>query len=229
MLFASLLATMSTGLLAGDAVILLHGLARRAASMEDLELALQAQHAVVRNLSYPSRHAPIEVLANQHLSPVVDELRRAGHQRIHFVTHSLGGIVVRQYLRENPQLTGSRMVMLGPPNRGSELVDHLQRLPLFGWINGPAGYQLGTDANSLPLALGSAPIEIGVIAGTRSYNPLYSVMIPGPDDGKVSVESARLEGMSDFLVLPVNHTFMMGDKQVIRQSLHFLSVGRFDR
>src|ERR1035437_545512 len=99
--------------------------------------------------------------------------------------------------------------MLAPPNQGSEVVDKLGRLSLFRWINGPAGQQLGTSGNSLPNQLPVPPVEVGVIAGTRSINWFLSALIPGPDDGKVSVERTKLAGMADFAAVDTTHTFIM--------------------
>lgn len=214
---------------AQDTVILLHGLARSSKPMQKLAEAARADGYAVINLDYPSTSATVESLAASHLAPAVEAAIAAGATRIHFITHSMGGIVVRQYLatQSPPQL--GRVVMLGPPSRGSELVDRLGSYAPFAWVNGPAGGQLGTGPESLPNRLGPARYPVGVIAGTLSYNPIYSALIDGADDGKVGVERTRLEGMSDFLVMEVNHTFMMRNERVIRQSLHFLREGRFDR
>ena len=122
-----------------------------------------------------------------------------------------------------------RVVMLSPPNNGSEVVDLLDDYGLFRTGLGPAALELSTDESGMPNRLGPVDFELGVITGNRSINPLFSWWIPGEDDGQVSVEGARVTGMTDFLVLPATHTFIMNDSQAIEQTLFFLERGRFDR
>lgn len=212
---------------ASECVILLHGLARTSKSMAPLGKRLQALNYTVVNVDYPSRNFPIAVLAEKAIPPALEECRQHSSTRIHFVTHSLGGILVRQYLGQHtiPELT--RVVMLAPPNKGSQVVDKLKNIPLFGWLNGPAGKELGTDAGSLPNTLGNIDFELGVIAGTTSVNLLLSLYLPNPDDGKVSVESTKIDGMRDFISLPVSHPYIMKDEETITQIIHFLTQGKF--
>lgn len=209
-----------------ELVVLLHGLARTSASMEKMAEALRAAGYEVCNIDYPSREFAIEELAAQKVLPEILKCRGQAERPVSFVTHSMGGIVVRA-LAKTPLRIG-RVVMLGPPNGGSEIVDRLGGLALFGWVNGPAGRQLGTGADQLPHRLGAAKFDVGVIAGKRTVNPVLSLLIPGQDDGKVSLASAKVEGMDDFLVVPVSHSFLMRDKVVIAQTLHFLQDGRFE-
>jgi triacylglycerol lipase len=210
-----------------ECVILLHGLMRTPRSMGKMEDSLAEAGYLVVNDGYPSRSAQIDVLAVAAIPPAIEKCRDQGAGRINFVTHSLGSILVRYYLSTVELAELGRVVMLGPPNHGSELVDSLRKIPGFSLVYGPAGQQLGTDDASVPLQLGAADYEVGIIIG-QTAGPL-SGLLPGEDDGTVTVASARLDGMTDFLVLDSGHTFVMNNNEVIRQTLLFLDDGRFDK
>jgi hypothetical protein len=183
----------------------------------------------VINIEYPSRKATIEKLSDATIDPVVAECVKKGATNINFVTHSLGGILVRDYLSRHSIPNLGRVVMLGPPNQGSEVVDKLGSFWLFKAINGPAGNELGTGPDSLPNRLGPANFCVGIIAGNRSINWINSLLIPGPDDGKVAVEKTKLAGMTDHIVMHSAHPIMMRNSAVIKQTIHFLKTGVFDR
>lgn len=208
-------------------VILLHGLARSDGSMNTLAQALDDAGYFTVNIDYPSTKQHIEALAQNAISKALAQCPE--HSTINFVTHSMGGILVRQYLKKNTIKNLGRVVMLGPPNKGSHVVDNLSKMPGFELINGPAGMQLGTTKISIPNTLGSANFELGVIAGTRSINPIFSLMLPTPNDGTVSVENTRLTGMNDHIELPVTHSFMMMNMNVISQVIYFLENGVFNK
>ena len=212
-----------------DCVVLLHGMGRTPLSMKRLEWSLRSCGYQVRNFAYPSTRQPVEQLAREHLAPVLRQIDLPSGGRIHFVTHSLGGIVLRQHLQENPLPNLGRVVMLGPPNQGSEVADRLKNNPFYKLSTGPGGQQLGTSSNDLPRRLRSIHFQLGVIAGDRSWNPLFSRWLPGPDDGKVSVASTQVEGMSDSMTMHASHTWLMWRRPVIEQVLAFLETGRFHR
>lgn len=213
---------------ASDCVILLHGLARTAASMADLAELLTAHGYHVANVDYPSREHPIEVLSGIAIAEGLDQCSRFDHDSVHFVTHSLGGILVRDYLARHTLPGLGRVVMLAPPNQGSQVVDKFGWIPGYEALNGPAGGQLGTDEHSVPRQLGAVSYPVGVVAGTRSINWVLSTVLPDPDDGKVSVEATKVAGMTDFVTLPVSHPFIMSDPDAMAQTVTFIANGRFD-
>lgn len=213
---------------AGDCVVLLHGLGRSPLSMLPLQVALEAAGYAVWNRGYASTSAPVETLAGV-VGEAVAECRQHAPARIHFVTHSMGGILVRAYFQGHVVPEAGRVVMLAPPNHGSEIVDAYRDRWWFRSATGPAGQQLGTGAGGLPSALPPLTLEVGVIAGRASSDPWFGALFPGEHDGKVSVASARLDGMKDFLLVDSGHTFMVSSPDVIRQVKAFLATGAFER
>ena len=214
--------------LAADCVVLLHGLARTAMSMKPMQRALIDEGFETANIGYASRDYTVEELAETVIPEGLAACRAKGSTgRIHFVTHSLGGILLRQYLSEHRIPDLGRTVMLGPPNQGSVAVDELRDVPGFEWLNGPAGLQLGKGEDSVPLKLGPATFELGVIAGNRTIDPITSSVLENPDDGRVSVEDTKVEGMDDFVVVEHSHAFMMRMRRPIELTIRFLNSGSF--
>ncbi len=189
--------------------------------------ALRRAGYTVLNVAYPSRTADVGTLSRRTLPPAFAHESLAACTRIHVVAHSMGGLLVRAHggRRLDPRI--GRVVMLGPPNQGSEVVDRLGHWRVFRWLNGPAGTELGTGPDSVPRALGPVNVELGVIAGDRSINWINSALIPGPDDGKVSIGATAVEGMAEHLVVHVAHPFLMRDRAVIQATIRFLATGSF--
>lgn len=224
-LFSLILCLWSTCAISGECVVLLHGMARSDNSMTKMEVELEKSGYSVVNFDYPSTQHNIEDIAKYYVPKAIAQCKP--DIKINFVTHSLGGIVLRKYLSENKLVHLGRVVMLGPPNKGSEVVDKLKNIPGFKFINGPAGLELGTGKDSVPNSLVGVSYPVGVIAGSSTINPILSQMLPNPDDGKVSVENTKLDGMTDHIVMPVSHPFLMRNNEVIQQVKYFLKKGKF--
>ena len=210
-----------------DIVVLLHGMYRSEVAMRPVERFFKDQDYQVVNLSYPSTEYDIETLVADYLKPAIDGIELTPGQKLHFVTHSMGGILVRYYLKQYPQEQLGRVVMIAPPNQGTELAD------LFGdsdWIDtrrGPAVDQLSSVQESWVKQLGPVEFELGVIAGNKNNNWLTKWVLPGADDGVVSVESTKVDNMKDFIEVPEKHYRLRADKVVLNQSAYFLKFGHF--
>ncbi len=209
-----------------ECVVLLHGMGRTSFSMNSMESFLKESGYQTVSHSYPSTKLTIEKISNNIIPEFVGECNIKS-RKVHFVTHSLGGIIARYYLQSNNLPEGSRVVMLSPPNKGSEIADKFRDSTWYGWLTGPPGQQLTTDSMSLPNNLGAISYEVGIITGRSTLEPWFSRLIPGEDDGKVSVESAKLEEMKDFLVVDHAHTFIMKSSEVKSQVLAFIKYGKF--
>ena len=214
-----------------DCVVLLHGLSRSENSMFLLQQVLEFHQFRVINHTYPSEDAPIGDLVHY----VGQAAAECGTDRLHFVTHSLGGILVRAWLAQGHPPNLGRVVMLAPPNHGSEIVDTLDENDLLRrvvtWFNGPATGQLGTDPDSVPNRLPPVDFDLGVIAGDVALNPLNPIgvaMFHGPNDGTVSVASTRVEGMADHITISAGHTLIMNSPIAMAEVLEFLHDGVFD-
>ncbi len=210
-----------------ECVVLLHGLNRSWRAMRTMAKALQEAGFSTVNVDYPSQAGTIEVIAPLAVDTGLSECRATGASRIHFVTHSIGGILIRYQNEHAPIPDLGRVVMLAPPNQGSEIVDKTRDWPGFEIFSGAAGAQLGTDDDSVPKQLGPVDFDLGVIAGTGTINIFTSALLPDPDDGKVSVASTRVDGMKDFLVVGNSHRYITRSEVVTRNAAAFLRTGAF--
>lgn len=209
----------------GDYVVLLHGIARSSSHMEDMEAYLQKAGYDVVNLDYPSTAHNLQALVDIIQKKLAARLTQ--DKPVHFVGYSMGALLVRAVIHKYRPLRLGRVVQLAPPNQGSEVADMLEENWLYEQVYGPAGRQLTTDRTAVSDILGTVDYELGVIAGNRTIDPVSSMIIPGDDDGKVSIASTRVEGMKAHIVVAATHTFFPGNKTVQRQTLHFLKHGVF--
>ncbi len=205
-------------------VVLLHGLGRGPLSLRYAQSRLAQAGFTPINIGYPSRREPLEALARY----VADRLPSDRSVPVHFLTHSLGGIVLRTLAKSHRPPNLGRAVMLGPPNQGSQLATGLRGLRLFQLIMGPAVRQIDRLPTSVPNRLGPVDFEVGVIAGRSRFDPLH-IFIAGESDGRVGLEETKVEGMADWMVVDRGHAILMLDARVLDQAIHFFEHGRFNR
>ena len=213
-----------------DGVVLLHGISRTARSLRKMQAAIEASGLATLNLGYASRRKTLEALAED-IHSDVERFTETIEGSVHFVCHSMGGLLARVYLvKHRPKRLG-RLVMLGTPNGGSEIADRLKNLKTYRAWFGPAGQQLVTRRDAATEAM-FAPIDcpVGIIAGNRSIYPIASaLLLPRPNDGRVSVENTKLDGMADHIVIGSSHPWLVRNTQAIEQTIAFLKEGRFTR
>lgn len=213
----------------GNWVILLHGMGRTHRSMKPMARYLQRAGFRTFCASYPATEYVIEALAATYIPKALENCGAENAAPIHFVTHSLGGLLVRSYLQSETLPHGSRIVMLAPPNQGTELVDKFRTWRIFKRLTGLAGQQLGTDPDSLPRQLRPISHEVGVIAGNRPIEPWFARMLPGPNDGRISLKRTRLTEMKDFLLVKTSHPLIMYNRTVMAVTARFLKYGTFSK
>lgn len=208
-----------------ETVVLLHGLGRSNSAMWLLAKRLENAGFRVERVGYSSlRQTPDEIVAE--VSRQIRDCCIDRAPRLHFVGHSLGGLVIRAYLQDNRVARLGRVVLIGTPNQGTPLVDRFEDHCLFDLL-GPTTGALGTDEASLPRRLTDPYYPVGVIAGVVD-RPVNEPLLPGPDDGLVSVESTRLDGMTDFVLVEAGHSALRYDREVANQVIAFLRRGKFD-
>jgi len=211
-----------------DGVVLLHGISRTARSFRKMQTALEGRGFAALNLDYASRRNALEALAED-IHPAIQRFTEGVDGSVHFVCHSMGGLLARVYIaRHRPERLG-RVVMLGTPNSGSEIADRLKNFGAYRAFFGPAGQQLGTQRDEAANAL-FPPIDypVGIIAGNRSVDPVAGTMLPKPHDGRVSVANTKLDGMVDHVVVAASHPWLVRKSVAIGQAIAFLRDGRFE-
>ena len=205
----------------GETVILLHGLWRSVWAMEPMARFLHEQGYQTINVPYPSFRKPIEEIVSL-VREAIDQ--HSGQQPIHFVTHSLGGIITRQLLADLPQEKVGRIVMLAPPHHGSEIIDWLADCPPLKMTLGPAGAKLGSDTLDAP-ALPSQ-FDSAVIMGRKSSLPFFRQFLEPENDGIVSVNRGKIPGLNEFHVTDTDHTFIATEPEIMQMTHEFLLNGK---
>lgn len=206
-----------------DRVVLLHGIIRKASSMTPVEEALKQQGYATLNLDYPSTTKCLEEIA-EIIHPAIAAFNASAEGNLHFVTHSMGGLVARVYLAGHRPGNLGRVVMLAPPNKGSEIADLLGSFWFYRKLFGPAGQQLSRRA---ACALPEPDYPVGVIAGSRSLYPLSSLLLPGGNDGRVSLEGTRIAPDAPWMSVPAPHPTIMRHAIVHAAVQSFLATGHF--
>jgi pimeloyl-ACP methyl ester carboxylesterase len=207
-----------------EIIVLLHGLGRNNTSMWLLASRLEEAGYYVQRVGYSSLHQnPDEILKD--ISSQINQCCQRHAQSVHFVGHSLGGLMIRAYLQDNKVNKLGRVVLLGTPNKGTEAVDHFSD----GWLIdllGPTARALGTGNESFPNSLQAPYYPVGIIAGERK-NKLIDPVIPGRDDGVVSIEATKIDAMTDFVIIETSHIMMRYDREVADQTIEFIKRGAF--
>lgn len=212
-----------------ELVVLLHGIRKKPRAMNKLARFLDELGYVICNLGYPSTSFSIEELAD-HVYQQLQETCPSPYQKIHFVSHSMGGIIIRILLSKYHFENLGRVVMIAPPHKGSEVADFLSNYKFYKKIFGPAGQQLGTGEKSFGEQLGPINYDLGIIAGDRTLDPWFSwFILPDKGDGKVTVESTKLEGMKDHMIIPASHFMISRKKETLWQVAYFLRHASFDK
>ncbi len=208
--------------MSGKAVVLVHGIIRSSKSFGPMAQALRDAGYQVFAFDYPSTHVEIEASAT-YLNRALSSLE--GIEEINFVVHSMGGLVVRASLAERDDPRFHRMVMLGVPNQGARLANLVKENVLYRVVYGPAGQQLAEDPAGFVARLPTPSFEFAIIAGGRGTLDGYNPLIPGDDDGTISVACTRLPGAADFATFPALHSFLMKNGDIIAAGERFLRTG----
>ncbi len=211
-----------------EAVIFIHGLGRTQWSLKRLELRLQRLGYTTYNQSYPSTKQTVDLSAESYIGTALETIDAKRFDKIHFVTHSLGGILVRYYLSNHQINNLGRILMLAPPNHGSEVADKFQDKWWYKMATGPSGQQL-TETSPLYKQLKPLKTDVGVIIGNRSSDPWFNFLFDGEHDGKVSVKSAKLKENHQFQIVNCGHTLLMENKNVSDMIVEFLRSGELKK
>ncbi|MEI6730726.1 MAG: alpha/beta fold hydrolase [Pseudomonadota bacterium] len=211
-----------------DGIIILHGIFRTERCMSGLAKFLQKSGFKVLNLGYPSTKYSLEELADI-IHKDIESFAVNVTGKLHFVGYSMGGLLIRAYLKKYRPSNLGRVVLIGTPNYGSEVADFVKNWALYKKLYGPAGQQLITDQSDFKHIFADTDFEVGIVAGNRPLDFISSRIIKAESDGKVSLKSATLEGAKDRVIIPCSHTFFPQNKKMWLQVVHFIGYGKFPK
>ena len=201
-------------------VITIHGLGRTSRCFNEAYKYFKGHRCI--GIDYPSILSTIHISAMKYVAPVLREQTRP----VNILTHSMGGILLRYYLKHYNLPQGSRVVMLAPPNKGSEVIDFMYKANIHH-LTGLSGPELSTSSKLLEDLGPIEDVETGIIAGNWTSLITGDCFFDRPNDGKVAVGSTKLEGMKDHIVMPYSHTNIMKKPDVLQQAHYFYIHGRF--
>ena len=207
-----------------EAIVLMHGLGRSNAAMWLLAHRLEHAGYQVKRVGYSSLdQTPAEIL--KEISKQINACCQNHNKRVHFVGHSLGGLMVRAYLQNYKVKNLGNVVLLGTPNQGTKAADYFKEKWYMNLL-GPTAKALGTDKDSFVKTLKPPYYPVGIIAGEYKSESNDEI-IPGKDDGLVSVEATKLNGMTDFILIETGHSMMRYNSEVAEQTIEFIKHKKF--
>ncbi|MCH2174619.1 MAG: alpha/beta fold hydrolase [Lentisphaeria bacterium] len=210
----------------GEQVVLVHGFLSLGAAMKPMGRSLRNAGYEVYTVSYPTHSlTPREVV--EYVSNQINALPIKDDEPVHFVAHSMGGIILRKYLEDTPHNNLGKVVMVGTPNRGIPLLSELDDYSFYHLLLGPTAINLGIDSEDFPNQLSSPYYPLGVIAGTKSRIPFSNSLLGETNDGVVPVSRVRFLGMTDYMEVPVTHQQQRKHPLVIKEVKYFLEKGYF--
>ncbi|ARU56935.1 lipase [Oleiphilus messinensis] len=218
-------ALQSTAYIESECVVLVHGLWRSGAAMQPIAEVLNQSGYNVVVIDYPSTRLAIPSLARTYIHEGVQECADSHPTKIHLVSHSMGAILIRQYLQDHMLPSGSKVVMLSPPNQGSELSERFAGRWWFDGVVGPAASSL--TQHGIISRLAPLTVPVGIIAAKRNWSLWPDALLPEPNDGTVSLSSMALPEMNDWIEIESGHAMMRFNSAVQAQILHFLQHSHF--
>lgn len=213
--------------MASECVVLLHGFGRSSFSLGRINSNLQEHGYKTLPIDYPSRRFHVFQLVEQFIMPKINK-EISSCSKIHFVGYSMGGIMVRYIIANHRPKNLGRVVYIATPHTGVEVVNNLGKYIWFKTIFGPAVQDLAVGTEFLKKLPPAADYESGVISGNFSVNPFTSLfLISGDDDGTISVESTKINGMKDHIILNSTHNMLLYNQEVIEEVEYFIRNGEF--